>query len=83
MGSLCYWVGPSTWKTNYFPKQTILGGVCMNQLNEQLRAVRTSKEHIKYKMERTFDIKTLFDLDKQLNQLDEEEQKLLDQLGVL
>lgn len=55
----------------------------MNAINQQLRAVRTSKEHIKYQMERTFDIKTLFDLDKKLNQLDEEEQKLLDQLGIL
>jgi len=55
----------------------------MNQLNQQLMAVRTSKEHIKYQMERTFDIKKLFDLDKQLNKLDKEEQKLLDQLGVL
>ena len=52
----------------------------MNYLNQQLRAVRTSKEHIKYQMERTFDIKKLFDLDKQLNMLDEEETRLLKEI---
>jgi hypothetical protein len=51
-------------------------------LNERLRSVRVSKEHVKKEMEHTFDIKRLFDLDGKLNKLDEEEKKLLEQLGV-
>ena len=54
----------------------------MNQLNQNLQAVRTSKEHIKLQMEHTFDIKTLIELDHRLHELDEEEQQLLQQLGV-
>ena len=54
----------------------------MNQLNQNLQSIRTSKEHIKKVMEKTFDIKTLVDSDHKLTQLDEEEQKLLKELGV-
>ena len=54
----------------------------MNQLNQKLQSVRTTKEHIKKTMEQTFNIKTLVDLDHKLTQLDEEEQNLLKQLGV-
>ena len=53
----------------------------MNQLNETLRAVRTSKEVIIKKMENTFDIRELILLDSKLNKLSEEEQKLLEQLN--
>ena len=55
----------------------------MNIINERLRAVRNSKEHIKKQMEQSFDIKELYDLDHKLNQLDEEEQELLKQIGVV
>lgn len=54
----------------------------MNLLNEQLMAVRTSKEHIRLQMENTFEIEKLLTLDKKLNQLNEEEQELLKQLEV-
>lgn len=54
----------------------------MNQLNEQLRAVRTSKEHIKRCMMETFDIGELLKLENQLTQLDDEEQRLLREIGL-
>ena len=53
----------------------------MNQLETTLRAIRHSKEHIKYEMEHTYEIRELYRLDSLLNQLDKEEKKLLKQLG--
>ena len=55
----------------------------VNVLNERLRAVRNSKEHIKKQMEQSFDIKELYDLDHKLNLLDIEEKDLLKQIGDL
>jgi len=55
----------------------------VNVINERLRAVRNSKEHIKKQMEQSFDIKELYDLDHKLNLLDIEEKDLLKQIGDL
>lgn len=53
----------------------------MNQLNETLRAVRTSKEVLLKEMSECFNIHDLMMLDFKIKALEDEEQRLLKQLG--
>lgn len=54
----------------------------MNQNNTLLQNIRTTREHLQLQKKHTYNIKTLHTLTQKIEELEKEEQKLLQQIGV-